>query len=388
MKIGFLVSQPTQFEGPFFQFAAQKPEHEIRVIYTDQVTSTSTFDPELATDVSWGIDLLSGYSYSLMPRRNRIRWLLKDLRSQKYNLLIVNGYSRSEYLLAAVCARLLGTPTALRLDSVLFASASRSKRLLKKMMFRGFTQLYQHFFATGTLTIEYLESYGIRRDRISLFAYAVDNDYFKEKSRLTCEAKASLRRRYNLPNENRIILSVTKFNHREAPWDLLKAFCELPKPRPLLLLAGDGDQRPSLEDYARLHGADDVIFAGYIPYPELPALYGIADVFVHPTHYEPWGVSVQEAMACGLPVIASSAVGAGYDLIEPDKNGAVYEVGNSRDLANKLTRLLDSENLGFVGQENDRILANWNYDSSWRNVIAATRVVGSPQNMVKASPTG
>ena len=255
-------------------------------------------------------------------------------------------------------------------------------------MFRGFTQLYQHFFATGTLTIEYLQSYGIKRDRISLFAYAVDNDYFKEKSRLTCEAKASLRRRYNLPNENRIILSVTKFNDREAPWDLLKAFCDMPKPRPLLLLAGDGEQRSSLEDYARLHGADDVIFAGYVPYPELPALYGIADVFVHPTHYEPWGVSVQEALACGLPVIASSAVGAGYDLIVPDKNGAVYDVGNPKDLANKLTRLLDSDNLELVGQENDRILAKWNYDSSWRNVIEATRVVGSPQNMVKASPIG
>ena len=37
MKIGFLVSQPTQFEGPFFQYAARKPEHEIHVIYTDQI---------------------------------------------------------------------------------------------------------------------------------------------------------------------------------------------------------------------------------------------------------------------------------------------------------------------------------------------------------------
>lgn len=375
MKIGFLVSHPTQFEGPFFQYAAKRPEHELHVIYSNSDPGVSVFDPELATNVSWGIDLLSGYSYSLMPRRRRLRWLLKDIRSHKYNLLIVNGYNKSGYLLAALCARFLGTPTALRLDSVLFDRSSRSKRLLKKAMFRGFTHLYQHFFATSSLTIEYLQAYGIKRDHISLFAYAVDNDYFKEKSSLSPEGKASVRNRYNLPNDDRIILSVTKFNDREAPWDLLKAFCDLPNPRPFLLLVGDGIERSSLEDYALLQGAEDVVFAGYVPYPELPSLYGIADVFVHPTHYEPWGVSVQEALACGLPVIASSKVGAGYDLIVPDKNGAIYDVGNPKDLASKLSHLLASDFLQSVRQENDRILANWNYDSSWRNVVEATRIV-------------
>jgi glycosyltransferase involved in cell wall biosynthesis len=377
MKIGFLVSHPTQFEGPFFQYASRQNDHELHVIYTDPNPSITNFDPELAANVSWGIDLLSGYSYSLMPARGRIRWLLKNIRDQKYDLLIVNGYSRSEYLLAALSARFSGTPAALRLDSVSFNRSSGSKRLLKKIMFWAFTHLYQHFFATSSLTVEYLERYGIERNRISLFSYAVDNDYFKEKSRLSLSAKTSIRSRHNLPNDGRIILSVTKFNGRESPWDLLKAFCDLGKPRPLLLLVGDGEQRLSLEQYASDHGANDVVFAGYVPYPELPGLYGIADVFVHPTPYEPWGVSVQEALACGLPVIASSRVGAGYDLIEADKNGAIYDAGDPNDLAIKLVHLLNSDCLEQVPQENDRILSKWNYDSSWRNVIAATRLVST-----------
>ncbi|MCU1265060.1 MAG: glycosyltransferase [Acidobacteria bacterium] len=379
MKIGVVVAHPTQFEGPFFRYAARDAAHDIRIIYTDLSRKDNIYDPEISANVSWGIDLLSGYQHSWMPSSGRMRWLRRDIKHEKYDLLIVNGYSRSEYLLAALYARFLGTPTALRLDSVLFDRASRTKQFLKKIMFRGFTHLYQHFFATSTLTIEYLQRYGIKRDRISLFSYAVDNDYFKEKSSLTPETKASLRTRYNLPGEDRIILSVTKFNEREAPWDLLKAFCDMPRPRPVLLLVGDGDQRSLLEQHALNHGADDVIFAGYVPYPELPGLYGIATIFVHPTHYEPWGVSVQEALACGLPVIASSRVGAGYDLIEPDKNGAIYDVGNPQDLANKLIRLLESDRPDLVVQENDRILSKWNYDSSWRNVIEATRLVGTPQ---------
>ena len=76
--------------------------------------------------------MLGGYSYELMPKQARMRWLLKDISAQKYDLLIINGYSRSEYLLAAVLAKLKGTPAALRLDSVAFGNTSAAKRAAKK----------------------------------------------------------------------------------------------------------------------------------------------------------------------------------------------------------------------------------------------------------------
>ena len=81
------------------------------------------------------------------------------------------------------------------------------------------------------------------------------------------------------------------------------------EPGACLWLVGDGPQRPALEDYAREHSSERIVFGGYVPYLELPLVYAAADVFVHPARYEPWGVSVQEALACGLPVLASSLVG-------------------------------------------------------------------------------
>ena len=49
-------------------------------------------------------------------------------------------------------------------------------------------------------------------------------------------------------------------------------------------------------------GIRNVTFAGYVHFSQLPVYYSIANVFVHDSHNEPWGVSVQEAIACGLPV--------------------------------------------------------------------------------------
>ena len=370
MKIGLIVAHPTQFEGPFFQYAARDAAHKIHVVYTDPDRMEQIYDPELSANVSWGIDLLSGYPYSLVPRRGRIAWLARDIIRQKYDLLIINGYSKSEYIIATLLARLHGTPTALRLDSVRFRKTSMFRRLLKRTGFLALRVLYRHFFATGSLTVEYLEHYGVRRECISIFSYVVDNDYFQAKSKLTEEAKVALKGKYGVPNDKAIILSVAKFNRREAPWDLMHAYISMPDPKPYLLLVGDGEQRSALEEYARTHPDLNVIFAGYVRYPELPALYGIADIFVHPAHDEPWGVSVNEALACGLPVVASSRVGAGYDLILPDRNGAIYQVGNPDELRDKLVQFI-SHRPEDVRRENENILSRWNYATSWRNILEA-----------------
>src|SRR5438270_431710 len=174
MKIGLLIGHPTQFEGPLFQYAAQDREHRIRVIYTDPDRMEKVFDPVMAISISWGIDLLSGYSYAVLPRRGRVRWLADEIRREQYDLLIVNSYVRRENLLATLIARRHGTPTALRLDTVPYANASAPKRLLKKGLFSLLSRVYDHFFAVGSLTVDYLRHQDIDADRISLFSYSID----------------------------------------------------------------------------------------------------------------------------------------------------------------------------------------------------------------------
>jgi glycosyltransferase involved in cell wall biosynthesis len=108
---------------------------------------------------------------------------------------------------------------------------------------------------------------------------------------------------------------------------------------------------------------------GYVPYTDLPSYYGIADVFVHAAKNEPYGVSVAEALASGLPVIASSMVGSAVDLIVQGQNGYIYQSGDAGQLAAHLERVLDSTDRTEVRRTSGAVLWKWGYESTWKAVL-------------------
>ncbi|HTG35232.1 MAG TPA: glycosyltransferase family 4 protein [Thermoanaerobaculia bacterium] len=370
MKIAFLVERPTQFEAPFYRFAAGDAEHEFRVLFTGRDVAAPAFDPELGAPVSWGIDLLGGYPHEVCPAADPARWLAERLRPGRCDLLIANGYTQGTYRLGTRIARRAGVATALRLDSVLWGT-SYYRNLAKRILFATYMKrTYDLFLGTGSLTLDYLRAFGVPRERTGLFPYAVDVESFAERSRLGQPERAAYRERLGVPAGARVVLGLAKFNHREAPWDLLRAFARMKEEDVWLVLAGDGPARAALEGFAREKAPARVRFPGYVPYPELPALYAASDLFVHAAREERWGVSVQEALACGLPVVASSRVGAGYDLVEVGGNGFVYPAGDDGMLAHRIGEAL-ALSPERTRERSAAILARWDYAATWRHLLKA-----------------
>jgi len=397
LRIVFLVERPTQFEAPFFRFAARDPRHELRVLFTGAAPAAPVFDPELGHTVTWGIDLLDGFPHAVAPARGRTRWLAGQLRRGSCELLIANGYTRRDYLLAAALARRSGIATALRLDSVLWplpperqaaadgltaagrpAAAERSAAHLpgKRLLYAAvLMRLYDLFLAVGTLTLDYLDACGVPAGRRGLFPYAVDVEQFRARSRLSPEERAVARARLGLDPGDQAVLAVAKLNPREAPWDLLDALPGLPA-AVRLLIAGDGPSRAEIERHAADRGAGRARFLGYVPYAELPALYAAADLFVHAPREERWGVSVAEALACGLPVVASTRVGAAYDLLAPGANGWLYPAGDAAELAHRLVQALALDRRAVAAASRE-VLARWDYAASWGHLLeAGERIAG------------
>jgi glycosyltransferase involved in cell wall biosynthesis len=374
MKIAFLVERPTQFEAPFYRFAASDPAHELRVLFTGGTNLAGpVFDPELGTSISWGIDLLGGYPSEACPAVGAASWFAQRLKPERCDLLIANGYTKPLYRLGTRVARRSGVATALRLDSVLFGG-SLVRHLAKRLLFAAYMKrTYDLFFGVGSLTLEYLRSFGVPAERTGLFPYAVDVEAFRSGSALSTAQRQAARERLGVPADARIVLSLAKLSSREAPWDLVRAFALLEKNESVwLVLAGDGPDRAALEREA----GPRVRFPGYILYPELPALYAAADLFVHPAREERWGVSVQEALACGLPVVASSRVGAAFDLIRPGGNGFLYQAGNDEELACRIEEALALPP-EQVRRTSVAILAEWDYAAAWKGLLAtAQRALG------------
>jgi len=126
---------------------------------------------------------------------------------------------------------------------------------------------------------------------------------------------------------------------------LLEAFAEVREviPDSRLQIVGDGDNRKNLEEYAARLGLDGAVeFTGFVPEERKVALLQKMHVVVNTSSKEGWGLTVVEANACGVPVIASDVPGLRDSVVE-GKTGILYPYGNTHDLAEKIVALLKNE---------------------------------------------
>jgi len=132
---------------------------------------------------------------------------------------------------------------------------------------------------------------------------------------------------------DQFILFVGTLEPRKNVVRLIEAYAQLPKGRPPLMLIGG---RGWLYDeiFARVEALDlsqEVHFVGYVPAEELPWWYNAATLFVYPSLYEGFGLPPLEAMACGTPVVTSTAsslpevVGRAGLAVDPDDTGELAE---------------------------------------------------------------
>jgi glycosyltransferase involved in cell wall biosynthesis len=107
------------------------------------------------------------------------------------------------------------------------------------------------------------------------------------------------------------------------------------------VIAGDGEYRSALEDKIRAKGLqDDVIFTGYVDESQKASLYRLADVYVMPSRGEGFGFVFLEAMACGTPVVASSADG-GRDAVQDGKLGQLVDPNDLQGIVDAVLAALD-----------------------------------------------
>jgi glycosyltransferase involved in cell wall biosynthesis len=134
----------------------------------------------------------------------------------------------------------------------------------------------------------------------------------------------------------------------------------------VLILIGDGEERERLEALSiKLDIQKSVQFTGEVPHEQIHSHMHQADIFVLPSISEGFPSVILEAMACGLPIVASR-VGGIPDIITNDTNGYLVEVKDSNDLANKMIILLQDDVLRKKISDNNRLLVK---KYSWENVI-------------------
>lgn len=152
---------------------------------------------------------------------------------------------------------------------------------------------------------EAIASYGLAPERVTAIPLGADTDIFRPSPP---EALADLRRRYKLPPH--FILTVGALEPRKNLANLILAHARLPRDLrhrfPLIFAGPPGWNNEGIMSLIQRH-APDTRLIGLVPLADLPHFYSACSLFAYPSWYEGFGLPVLEAMACGRPVLASTA---------------------------------------------------------------------------------
>jgi glycosyltransferase involved in cell wall biosynthesis len=147
----------------------------------------------------------------------------------------------------------------------------------------------------------------------------------------------------------KVILYFGRLIKRKGIDYLIKAFAVVSKeiPEAILVIAGDGPEKHSLQNLCKELGLNDVIFTGYVSEEEKATILLSCDLFVYPTITinvpEEWGLAVNEAMSVGKPAIVTNAVGCAFDLVQPEITGFVVPEKDILNLSYAIRKALTDD---------------------------------------------
>ncbi|HEX2060533.1 MAG TPA: glycosyltransferase family 4 protein [Thermoanaerobaculia bacterium] len=382
-RLAIFASHVIQYQAPLFRLLAREPDIDLTVLYGSRRGADAFHDADMGTEVAWDVDLLEGYRHVFL--RNFTTnpdgrfWRLVNpglvpalVRGRHDAVIVMTGWGTFSSILAVMACRFLGIPCFLFGDSSFPPPVTGAARALRAGVLRLLFGSVAGAMASGTLNADYYRHYGMPDERIHFLPFAVDNERFAAASALTPDERNAMRERYGIPRDAVAFLFSAKLVERKDPATLLRAYARMRhRDRAAIVFAGDGELRGALESYAREHELPHVHFTGFVNQRALPRHYGMCDALVLPSTFEPRGLVVNEAMACGLPVVVSDRVGAIGDLARDGDNAFVFRAGDDAMLASQLDRLTSDAALrASMGARSREIIAGWSYTRAVEGIRA------------------
>lgn len=308
-------------------------------------------------------------------------WLLTTklaplVRRLKPDVVFVPSYWHWSLFLNAV-SRLAGARIVMMNES--HAGTERARGWKKKIKSRIVASFHAGLVG-GTPHREFFSSMGLSADKIHLGYDAIDNEYFADAAAEARSQTGTQSPHLHLPK--RYFLSLGRFVQKKNLGFVIRAFARanasLECNNTHLVFVGSGETENELRQLCREESLptidhvpgstapefDDespaVHFFGFRQVNENPTFYAHATAFVLASLYEEWGLVVNEAMACGTPVLVSNTVGCAQDLVTHGKNGFTFSPDDLDGLVNAFKTLAESPDKRFaMGQASRERIAEW-----------------------------
>ncbi len=329
-RVVYWFKQPTPYAVARFNAVADAHAVELEVWFSEV----------RQPDRSWDVDESEWrFPARYIPDRRfiafRLRVPLPELAQTRPDVFVLE-YDRLNQAIGAVAGRVLARRVAFRVLPNFDAWSQRTwwREAAKHLLFRAVDGVKVPGPDGRNLAVRY----GTDPHRASVVRQSIDLDLYSSAREISSSERVA--RRQSLGLSGCVFVFVGRLWKGKGLDELLTAYRNLEAEvgdKISLLIIGDGvDER----HYRRLfEPLPRVVMPGFVQPAELPGWYALADCLVFPTHGDPNGLVVEEALAAGLPVIVSDAAGDVASRVPEGIAGYVFPAGSASDLQERMDRV-------------------------------------------------
>lgn len=321
----------------------------------NSVTAYYLYESEQTRDERWLSSTKAGFAAKKVERSRFSKKLpsrsfLREVLSGDYDIFIIDGYSSPIKLIAIRKLLKNGRKVYINIDGIdLWKPKSKAdavKDFIKKRVYRSGA----YFLCGSRLAADAVIKGGAKSERVFTHPFTSLHD----KDIIAPEQKAELCEKYkkklNIENQ-KLVLAVGRFIPLKRYDCLIRAWRGMPDNCRLLIIGG-GAERENYERIIRENGVKNIGLIDFLLPEQIAGYYCAADLFVHPSSTETWGLVINEAMAKGCPVIATNRCVGAVELIRDGAEGFITETGDAEALREKMLTVLENDALREKMAEN------------------------------------
>jgi glycosyltransferase involved in cell wall biosynthesis len=277
----------------------------------------------------------------------------------KNSIVIVGGYHSIANIISILYLRFIIKKKFILLhDGCFFKSGNKLLLTIKKLLINSANR----YLLSGTNAINEFSKYGASKEDMVKAYFTCDIKKLTKQNKML--NKDLLRKKLEFANPaSKLILCVARLVKEKGILDLINAAKDINNLK--VILIGSGKYESYIRKYIKLAKIDNVILAGYKTENEISKFYKVADVFVLPSYYDPWGMVINEAMCFELPIITTNMTGSSYDLVKNGYNGYIIKPGDIVSLRKRIIELKENniKRIKF-GKRSFDLIKEWNLNKS------------------------
>ena len=336
----------------------QEKDFELLVLQLARIEkSRLKFDDTSVFKHQYNYQLLHDGVLEDLSLKQRVLGILRTIQSYRPDIVNLTGYYDLASLIVLWYCKLKGIKTVLSNESTNGDHTRNFSKELFKSLF--IIKLFDGFFNFGQQSKEYMLALGAKASQMLVNRNCVDNQLLEEIYNENYQQRVSKQSSLNLPKHNFIF--VGRLIEFKNLFKLLDAFKIAQKNEDWgLIILGDGELKSTLKQYAQDLEVKNVFFFEGVNWQQVPQYLSLSDVLVLPSFSEPWGLVVNEAMACGLPVAVSNKCGCAAELVKESENGFTFNPENVNEIAETLVKFMDKKlDLVKMGEASKKIIQEY-----------------------------